>query len=70
MSIEDLHRRREGMRPRRVFGRGETPPELAAMLVAELERRVTEPAIEDKESLVTSANCAFCDDETFTKAQE
>jgi hypothetical protein len=40
MSVEDFEKMREGARPRRVFGVGETPPELADMLVSELERRI------------------------------
>ncbi|MDQ0467954.1 type II toxin-antitoxin system prevent-host-death family antitoxin [Labrys wisconsinensis] len=40
MSVEDFERMQAQGRPRRVYGVGETPPELAEMLAAELERRV------------------------------
>lgn len=39
MSVEDFEKMREGGRPRRAYGIGETPPELADMLAPELERR-------------------------------
>lgn len=42
MSMEDFEKMREGVRPRRAFGIGETPPELADMLASELERRISD----------------------------
>ena len=42
MSMEDFEKRRENSRPRRAYGPGDAPPELAAMLAAELERRIRE----------------------------
>ena len=44
MSVEDFEKMREGGRPRRAYGIGETPPELADMLALELERRVGDGA--------------------------
>jgi prevent-host-death family protein len=44
MSVEDFEKMREGARPRRAYGIGETPPELAGMLTAELERRISDGA--------------------------
>ena len=44
MSVEDFEKLREGGRPRRAFGAGEAPPELAEMLASELERRVYDGA--------------------------
>jgi prevent-host-death family protein len=40
MTIEDYERLQAQGRPRRVYGIGETPPELAEMLATELERRL------------------------------
>lgn len=40
MSIEDYERMQAQGRPRRVYGPGEAPPELAGMLADELERRL------------------------------
>lgn len=40
MSIEDYEKMHERMRPRQVYGIGETPPELADMLATELEKRI------------------------------
>jgi prevent-host-death family protein len=44
MSVEDFEKMREGGRPRRAFGVGEAPPELADMLAAEIERRISDGA--------------------------
>jgi prevent-host-death family protein len=44
MSIEDYERMQAQGRPRRVYGIGETPPELAEMLATELERRINDDA--------------------------
>ncbi len=46
MSMEDFEKMREGGRPRRAYGIGETPPELADMLASELERRVGDGAVD------------------------
>ena len=40
MSMEDFEKMREGGRPRRAFGAGETPPELAELIAPELKRRI------------------------------
>lgn len=47
MSIEDYERLQAQQRPRRVYGIGETPPELANMLATELERRLGENTPDD-----------------------
>ncbi|ACL59974.1 type II toxin-antitoxin system prevent-host-death family antitoxin [Methylobacterium nodulans] len=44
MSIEDFERMQAQGRPRRVYGVGETPPELADLLATELERRINDKA--------------------------
>jgi prevent-host-death family protein len=44
MSMEDFEKMREGGRPRRAYGAGEAPPELAELLAAALERRVNDSA--------------------------
>jgi prevent-host-death family protein len=49
MSMEDFERMREGTRPRQAFGVNETPPELAHLLISELERRIGENPNDDKE---------------------
>jgi len=42
MSIEDYEKMQGRGRPRRVYGVGETPPELADMLATELEQRIND----------------------------
>lgn len=49
MSMEDFEKMRESGRPRRAYGVGETPPELADMLVSALERRIHEHANNDED---------------------
>jgi prevent-host-death family protein len=44
MSIEDFEKLREAGRPRRAYGVGETPQELADILSSELERRISDGA--------------------------
>jgi prevent-host-death family protein len=49
MSMEDFEKMREGGRPRRAFGAGDAPPELAELLAAALERRVNDVSGEYKD---------------------
>jgi prevent-host-death family protein len=45
MSIEDFERLRKSGVPQRAFGAGETPPEIAAPLLAVIDRILEEPGV-------------------------
>lgn len=43
MAMEDFERLRDNGDPQRVYGTGEMPPELARLVVAEIDRILDEP---------------------------